>query len=759
MTTAISALRNCGSQCFVARDGDGKVTQGCEICPKNSKKSDCANCKGRHCNVDRLVPKQCWINDKDICKTDYDTPCFTERGLTNQINKGCGKCNSSITCKQCNDNRCNIEKEFPYFCKSVDGDKECDHSDCLILNLNKDNQSSFVYNCGKCPASNLFLLDFLLDEKLFKEGININNIQCAECKDSPLCNTPKFFEEQLFCWMNSTSNLEIEKGTRVCESKCFVSRDSLNGQLKFGCGECNETNQATDCKTCTEKYCNVENLVPKHCWLNDKEICKADFETSCYMERISINETKKGCGNCSTKACRKCYTHRCNDWEDIPHYCYSNNGTNGVEECNKDPDCYILKLTNKDYKYEFYQNCGKCPETNSLLNTSELLRKRLTENHLDEVQCADCNNDTLCNTEKFIEEKLFCLEKSPNESQSIMGAIVCEEECFVSRNYTTGYVTQGCGNCSTNDTTECVKCKDVYCNEENPVHKHCLDDNNEICKTPFDDPCYLWRTPTNGVQKGCGKCPYYTCKECNEHRCNNETNLPFYCFGYMASIKECNISECYIAKIEEQHGEEKIEQYHHDCGRCPSDVLDLSGYIKTNDHALRDKLRNVNMSTVQCAECKNSPTCNADPFFEKQLFCWEKESKKWTQTKGRRVCEAGCFIGVDMKEMGLVQGCGKCSDNPNLKKCENCLTPYCNNEKIFNTIKCHHLSAKTKPYVKRIKKCHPIYSSCYIAKDIFGRVEQNCGDCPSKYKNCATCKDKDKCNEESLLPKSKNLNL
>jgi len=59
-------------------------------------------------------------------------------------------------------------------------------------------------------------------------------------------------------------------------------------------------------------------------------------------------------------------------------------------------------------------------------------------------------------------------------------------------------VTQGCGSCPTNDTTECQECKEVYCNEESKVYKHCLADNDGICKTPFDAPCYLWRTPTNG---------------------------------------------------------------------------------------------------------------------------------------------------------------------------------------------------------------------------------------------------------------------
>nr|CAD2174644.1 unnamed protein product [Meloidogyne enterolobii] len=90
MTTPISDLRNCESQCFVARDENGKVTQGCGICPLNSKNKDCVNCKERYCNEERLVPKHCWINDKEICKTEYDTPCFTERTLNNQINKAVG---------------------------------------------------------------------------------------------------------------------------------------------------------------------------------------------------------------------------------------------------------------------------------------------------------------------------------------------------------------------------------------------------------------------------------------------------------------------------------------------------------------------------------------------------------------------------------------------------------------------------------------------------------------------------------------------
>jgi len=54
------------------------------------------------------------------------------------------------------------------------------------------------------------------------------------------------------------------------------------------------------------------------------------------------------------------------------------------------------------------------------------------------------------------------------------------------------------------------------------------------------------------VKKGCGKCPFHTCEECNDHLCNNQD--PFYCFGFLNSFRNCKKSDCYIAKIEEKNG-------------------------------------------------------------------------------------------------------------------------------------------------------------------------------------------------------------
>nr|CAD2182662.1 unnamed protein product [Meloidogyne enterolobii] len=173
----------------------------------------------------------------------------------------------------------------------------------------------------------------------------------------------------------------------------------------------------------------------------------------------------------------------------------------------------------------------------------------------------------------------------------------------------------------------------------------------------------------------------------------------------------------------------------------------------TKDTTLQNKIKKINMSNVQCAECSKKPACNADTFFESQLFCWEKDFKEWTATKGKRVCTKGlCFVGIYKGEK--VQGCGKCSDEQNLSKCFNCSNPLCNDETKLSQIKCYHLTTNQRPNERKAKTCHPSYDSCYIARDIFWRTKQNCGECPFKFKYCIKCNHTDLCNEDSLLPLS-----
>ncbi|KAF7635719.1 hypothetical protein Mgra_00004811 [Meloidogyne graminicola] len=276
-------------------------------------------------------------------------------------------------------------------------------------------------------------------------------------------------------------------------------------------------------------------------------------------------------------------------------------------------------------------------------------------------------------------------------------------------------------------------------------------------KSGCNTECGVNRRSNGNFNRGCGECPSKTCKTCKGNLCNDGKNFPYFCMSSEGkNVKECSKSECYIARIDEQHGENIIRQYHYDCGKCPTEIHDLS-YIKTpNDLFLLNKLKQINMKNVQCAQCNNSPNCNSNDFFKHQMFCWEKNVNEWEAKKGNRVCEKEtCFVGVEEMVKGLVQGCGKCSDFKNLKKCNNCSTFLCNKETILPTpIKCFHLNPHFQPYKMREKKCDHVFQSCYIARDVFGRAEQNCGDCPKqlKYQSCKTCNKTDFCNVETLLP-------
>nr|CAD2171362.1 unnamed protein product [Meloidogyne enterolobii] len=219
------------------------------------------------------------------------------------------------------------------------------------------------------------------------------------------------------------------------------------------------------------------------------------------------------------------------------------------------------------------------------------------------------------------------------------------------------------------------------------------------------------------------------CQLCNTKELFDKT---FFCLNKGKEEKSlgaviCKERSCLVRR----HFDGKLEQ---GCGKCPKN--------KTN------------LSNIQCAQCHKNSFCNTDTFFESQIFCWEKNALNWIKNKGTRVCKVGvCFIGVDKNKMGLVQGCDKCKRQHNLAKCSDCSsTSLCNTETILPPpIKCFHFNSKFQQNLKINKTCHHVYDSCYIARDVFWRVEQNCGECPSKYQKCVKCNN-NFCNKESLLP-------
>uniref|UniRef100_A0A1I8BU93 Galectin domain-containing protein n=1 Tax=Meloidogyne hapla TaxID=6305 RepID=A0A1I8BU93_MELHA len=605
---SIKLLKQCHTECFVQRHSNGTLQQGCGFWTcKVDNEGDCYTCKEKYCNEEKHVNQHCLENDGKTCKVPFGHNCFEQRTETNE---GCGDCTLKERCFTCNNHLCNNGKNVLYYCKSEHGEQICYKPDCYI-SLKEGNQKGYNYNCGNCTE-------------------NIKQ-KCVDCNNRPLCNNKELIENSLFCWKKTENRAKIS-GNRICKSKCFVERNKY-GQVIQNCGGiCSESKE--DCIYCNKTYCNEESLVPKHCWTNEG-ICKTKFNIPCFMERISKN---KCCGEClPSSACKQCIENRCNNWTSIPYYCNSSHGT---KECETE-NCYILKLNDKeDNLAEYYYNCGKCPISTK---SDEILSKKLNGVNINEIQCVECNDGNLCNSDKYFESQLFCWEKTKLKTNKTKGMKICEKECFVLRDIN-GTVEQGCGNCLPDNRSECKTCKNKkYCNEENLVSIHCYDDKNEnkTCKTSFNSFCYLLRNSTNGVSKGCGKCPFYTCKECNGHLCNDENKikLPFYCFGLMTNYKECNETNCYIANIEINNK----KQFYYDCGKCPSNNILLN---LTKNNLIQ------NMSNVQCTECNNSPACNSDKLFESKLFCLEKNFNKWKINKGYRICEEGfCFIGFDNKEI------------------------------------------------------------------------------------------------------------
>ncbi|KAF7629825.1 hypothetical protein Mgra_00009151 [Meloidogyne graminicola] len=426
----------------------------------------------------------------------------------------------------------------------------------------------------------------------------------------------------------------------------------------------------------------------------------------------------QGCGECPNNKipCKTCNTQHCNHENFLKslYFCYDNDGS--WKECNNGI-CYYAK--GEDNKV--YRGCGKRPE--------------------EYVQYVSCNQN-LCNTKELFDKTLFCLEKEKSETQTRKMIEKCSKECGVQR-LTTGELVQGCFECKSNTSTkECKACKKKnYCNKEELVQNNCFENNGKLCFKGFYEYCFTETIESNKVNRGCGDCPSKKCEICSGHLCNVEDKDKYYCFvSENKNIKGCKEKNyCYVAVTEKTVRDKKIEKFHFDCGTCPTGFLDLFENNKL-----------INMNNVQCAECNNGQLCNTESLFDSQLFCWEKDINKWTANKGKRVCKKGvCFIGVNKQEP--VQGCGNCKEYNNLTKCNECTSPLCNNETILpKPIMCFYLNAYFQPFKVKNKECPHVTNNCYISLDIFMRVEQNCGKCPPKYKNCKTCKT-NFCNNSTLL--------
>uniref|UniRef100_A0A1I8B644 Pacifastin domain-containing protein n=1 Tax=Meloidogyne hapla TaxID=6305 RepID=A0A1I8B644_MELHA len=84
-------------------------------------------------------------------------------------------------------------------------------------------------------------------------------------------------------------------------------------------------------------------------------------------------------------------------------------------------------------------------------------------------------------------------------------------------------------------------------------------------------------------------------------------------------------------------------------------------------------------------------------------------------------------------------------------QCAHCHGPACNTPAFLEKqLFCWEKVAKKWKPLKGVRVCEA--GTCFIGVDNNEMVEQNCGDCPPKYKDCVACSDTDMCNVKVLLP-------
>uniref|UniRef100_A0A1I8B8D8 Uncharacterized protein n=1 Tax=Meloidogyne hapla TaxID=6305 RepID=A0A1I8B8D8_MELHA len=564
----------------------GGIVQGCGECPSN--KIPCRTCTKTACNKFKLINEDttfCW--EKEVIRACDINACHYAVINESIVLQGCGeKCpdnKESEFCKYCTTRNCNEEKLISKYCFTNNGKIETKGDIPCFMERTKTNEVNKGF--GQCPSSSLTCK-------------TCNKNLCNDGTDLPYSYCLKF------------------------DGKRAIGCDKLD-YSKAGCGTCDENNIEKSCFDCKGLNCNEKSKLEKAVFCyereengNEKEGSRPCNSKICFIS-VDINKgsgssketilkkyTKQGCGTCSSTKipCRTCNKDLCNTekyFQEVK-FCWIKEY---AVECDLNKWNGFCYYTLKKDKVE--QGCG---------NGSKI------EFDVLNVKC----DQQLCNTKELFDKTLFCLNKGKDEKTN--KAIICKENCKVERNYE-GKVEQKCGNCPNNtNSTDCNSCKGRFCNEEKLVYKHCLKNNGEICKTPFDSPCFMARIEGNEVSQGCGNCnksTKSTCKECVTHRCNNPENV-YFCKS-KEGVKECTDSYCYIAN--NLDGSKDFN-----CGKCPEE-------IQTN-----------------CAQCNNNPLCNTEELLKNSFYCLEFTEVMQTMMEGFIGCESQCYVkrktsGRSMREL------------------------------------------------------------------------------------------------------------
>uniref|UniRef100_A0A914LIG5 Uncharacterized protein n=1 Tax=Meloidogyne incognita TaxID=6306 RepID=A0A914LIG5_MELIC len=132
------AIKQCNQECYVFRDLNGNLEQGCGNC-QGKDSNYCYACKKNYCNEEKNVYKKCRLDNNkqsNYCGIKHGDDCYIEIIKDNIAVRGCGKC-PSPACVTCNTNMCNLNIDFRTLCRSKNGNEKCKETSCYIASVDE----------------------------------------------------------------------------------------------------------------------------------------------------------------------------------------------------------------------------------------------------------------------------------------------------------------------------------------------------------------------------------------------------------------------------------------------------------------------------------------------------------------------------------------------------------------------------------------------------------------------------------------------
>jgi len=711
--------------------------EGCKKCKKDTK--ECKQCYDTFFLIDGYCTNDCGDGyfEKENGDNDICSPCLDM----------CRVCESSNTCKECNDPFVVQKKPEGVKCQQIcdkgysthDGKicKKCTGSNCEecpnILDQCTKCEPSFYLKHGKCVPE---CPDYYYESESDKT--------CKECfPECPKCNNGTHCE---LC----EEPLVLSHNKLECLTKCPKATVLIITATSKKCHLCDDSN----CEICLQDKSTCEKCQENY--LDENGKCVPECGPT-FFENIETNTCDKCEINClqcdNEKDCTKCNVGTFLDEGDCKPTCPAGKHPNSHNECKpcKVDHCHTCA--------NGYEKCDKCKQP-KVLQGNECVDECLPGfYHNEERICKPCGNK--CHR---------CLNHETCVQCTLPNVLLLTGKCDTvcpSGQYDVevndavhpadpSYPLVKCKNCS---TLGCIKCPNDECTECNKNDPKLFLNSDKICEEDCGDKYF--ENNTNGK---CDLC-IENCQICsNGKQCEkcykNETGEGFVLYnhtchekcldGYVAINGRCtpcnkNCKKCVANATKDcVECDDTFSLFNHTCHEpCPVNTFET----------VESSLSICKNCPKECESCDSTDKCNSC-----KLGYVLQEGKCIT------TCTSGYVeVAGDICKECVDADCDTCNPT-DLNECTTC-----KNSKVLLNGDC--VDKCGEGYYVQDAKCYPCSKNCNfcssgndcqvcVAGNHFVGDSEVCDVCPDDHviigdrcyecsvSNCNLCVagDKDKCN-------------